>query len=214
MPTADEELSDAVLEATATFESAANCFADLVDTIPISALDGPGLGEWDLRSLIGHTSRSLTTVTTYLAQPAERVEVESTAVYYRFTVQFIGADPAGVAERGRQAGIALGDDPAAAVRGLLNDAITAVRGVRGDPVITTIAGGMRFSDYLPTRVFELVVHTLDIAAALDREVSAPPQPLADALQLAAELALRNGDGQALLLALTGRKALPEGYSVL
>ena len=34
-----------------------------------------------------------------------------------------------------------------------------------DPVISTIFGGMRLSDYLPTRTFELVVHGLDIARA-------------------------------------------------
>ena len=39
--------------------------------------DAPGLGEWDVRSLVGHTSRSLLTVETYLGRPAEVVEVES-----------------------------------------------------------------------------------------------------------------------------------------
>ena len=39
----------------------------------------PGLGEWDVRSLVGHTSRALLTVETYLATPAEVVEVGSTA---------------------------------------------------------------------------------------------------------------------------------------
>jgi len=32
--------------------------------------DRPGLGEWDVRSLVGHTSRALLTVETYLARPA------------------------------------------------------------------------------------------------------------------------------------------------
>ena len=81
-------------------------------------------------------------------------------------------------------------------------------------MIETIAGGMRLSDYLPTRTFELVVHTLDIAAALGRDTSAPPQALAEAVHLATELAVLKGDGQPLLLALTGRNALPDQYSVL
>ena len=38
----------------------------------------PGLGEWDVRSLVGHTSRALLTVETYLASPAEVVKVGST----------------------------------------------------------------------------------------------------------------------------------------
>src|SRR5664279_6315178 len=115
--------------AVATFESAAGFFAELVETIPSTAWDGPGLGEWDLRSLVGHTGRSLSTVTTYLAKPAEAVVVQSTTAYYRWVVQQVGADPASVTERGRQAGIALGEDPPAAVRLLRSDALTAVRAV-------------------------------------------------------------------------------------
>jgi len=202
------------LDATAAFESAAGFFVDLVDTIPPTAWDRPGLGEWDLRSLVGHTGRSLITVTTYLTRPTEVVDVPSAVEYYRWTVQQIGADPAGVAERGRQAGIALGEDPAAAVRLLRDDAVTAVRQVDGDPIIETIAGGMHVSAYLPTRIFELTVHTLDIAAALGRVVAAPPEPLGDALDLAAKLALLKGDGEELLLGLTGRRPLPTNYSVL
>ena len=37
----------------------------------------PGLGEWDIRALVGHTSRSLVTVEVYLARPAASVEVAS-----------------------------------------------------------------------------------------------------------------------------------------
>ena len=202
------------MDAVATFESAAGFFVELVETIPSTAWNGPGLGEWDLRSLVGHAGRSLSTVTSYLARPAAVIDVPSPAAYYRWAVQQIGADPAGVAERGRQAGIALGEDPAAAVRLLREDALTAVRAVDADPIIETIAGGMRVSAYLPTRTFELIVHTLDIAAALERDVTAPAEALADALHLAAELALAKGDGQSVLLALTGRRPLPEDYSVL
>ena len=202
------------VDAIDTFESAARCFVELVETIPPSALDGPGLGEWDLRSLVGHTSRSLTTVTTYLARPAPAVEVPSAVAYYSWVVQQVGADPAGVAERGRQAGTALGNEPAAAVRALLDSALSAVRGAVGDPIIETLAGGMRLSDYLPTRIFELVVHTLDIAAALHLDVTIPRAALDDTIRLATELAVLRGDGPTLLLALTGRKPLPDNYSVL
>ena len=202
------------VDAAAPFESAAHCFADLVETIPSTAWDGPGLGEWDLRSLVGHACRSLITVTTYLARPVPAADIPSAAAYYSWVVQQVGADPAAVAERGKQAGIALGQDPAGAIRVELADALTAVRGVTGDPTIETLAGGMRLSDYLPTRTFELVVHTLDIADALGQEVTIPAAPLADTIRLATELAVQQGDGQSLLLALTGRKALRENYSVL
>ena len=113
-----------------------------------------------------------------------------------------------------RAGIAPGEDPAAAVQALRTGAVNAVRQVDGDPIIETIAGGMRLSAYIPTRTFELTVHALDISAALGRDVVSPSQPLSDALRLAAELAQMKGDGEALLLGLTGRRPLPANYSVL
>src|SRR5919206_3300343 len=78
--------------------------------------DRPGLGEWDVRALVGHTSRSLLTVETYLGRPAAAVEIPSPAGYLRAT-RAMAAGPA-VAVRGRDAGTALGSDPAAAVAGV------------------------------------------------------------------------------------------------
>ena len=198
----------------ATFNGAADCFADLVGRIPATAWDSPGLGDWDLRSLVGHTSRALGTVITYLQRPPAGDQVPSAAAYYDLAVRQSGSDPAAVTERGRQAGVALGPDPARTVRALLHDAEAALDAAHGDPVIETIAGGMRLTAYLPTRSFELTVHTLDIAGACGLVVAPPAQALADALQLAMELALLRGDGPTVLLGLTGRQALPDKYSVL
>jgi len=62
----------------------------------------PGLGEWDIRALVGHTSRSLLTVEAYLAQPAAAIEIPSAAGYFHAT-SAAAAGPA-VAARGRDAG--------------------------------------------------------------------------------------------------------------
>jgi Mycothiol maleylpyruvate isomerase N-terminal domain len=113
--------------------------------------DRPGLGEWDVRALVGHTSRSLLTVEAYLARPAAAVEVGSAAEYFRAT-SAIATGPA-VAERGRDAGTALGGDPAAAVAGIVDRVVPLVEGRDGTELVTTIAGGMRLGDYLPTRTF-------------------------------------------------------------
>src|SRR5207249_10881660 len=64
------------------YAEAARTFVSLVRAIPAGSWDGPGLGEWDLRSLVGHTSRSLITVETYLSKPAEREDVPSPEAYY------------------------------------------------------------------------------------------------------------------------------------
>ena len=64
-----------------TYLAAARAFAAQVQALPAD-LSGPGLGEWDLRALVGHTSRSLVTVITYLEQPVDAVAVDSPAAYF------------------------------------------------------------------------------------------------------------------------------------
>jgi uncharacterized protein (TIGR03083 family) len=173
--------------------------------------DRPGLGEWDVRDLVGHTSRSLLTVETYLARPATAVEVDSAVDYYRAT-SAVAAGP-GVAARGREAGVALGADPAAAVAEIAARVLPLVEARDGTELLTTIAGGMRLVDYLPTRTFELVVHTSDLATALDVPLDVPPSAAGHALQLVADLAVATGRAGPLLLAATGRP-VPGGFSVL
>ena len=92
-----------------TFAEAARTFVALVARIPQNRWNGPGLGEWNLRSLVGHTSRSLVTVENYLGQPTEIEEVPSPAAYY---VAIAGIDHAAVVGRGVEAGQALGENPA------------------------------------------------------------------------------------------------------
>ena len=197
-----------------TFLSAAAAVADLVDTIPSTAWDGPGLGVWDLRALVGHTSRSLVTVVTYLGRPAAAEEVATPEAYYALIARAGGANSEAVAERGRAAGAALGDDPAAAFRALLADATAALERAGDDDLMTTIVGGMRLLAYLPTRIFELAVHGADIAAATGLPVTFPPAVLAEAASLAARTAVEVGQGPVVLAALTGRTELPPGFSVV
>jgi uncharacterized protein (TIGR03083 family) len=193
-----------------TYLEAARSFADLVGSLP-PALTGPGLGEWDLRTLVGHTSRSLVTVIEYLQQPAESVEVDSPA-YVVAAGAAVAAGGAGVTERGVAAGAALGDDPAGSVRALVERVTTDLAGVDLDAVITTFAGGMRVRDYLPTRTFELVVHGLDIAAAVPVRWTPPDAALRCAVGLAGEVAVLRGEGPLLLRLVTGRE--PGGISIV
>lgn len=199
---------------TTTFASAAHSFADLVGRIPADAWSGPGLGDWDLRSLVGHTSRSLTTVLTYLETPADREDIATPQEYYaRVNPAALGLDPADVAERGRQAGRDLGDDPAAAVADLVSRALARLETV-DDPLIRVLGGlGIRLRTYLPTRTFELAVHSLDIARAVDLSFTLPGTVLEEALVLAARIAA-GGDGQTVLMALTGRDSLPPSFSIV
>ena len=195
------------------FVSAATAFADLVALIPATSWDGPGLGEWDLRSLVGHTSRSLITVSSYLRIPAEREDVTGPAHYYALLRGYAAGSP-DIVERGREAGRVLGADPSAKVTELLHQVLTDLDGA-GDPLIAVIGGlGIRLSNYLPTRVFELTVHSLDIARATGIDFAPPEQALEAATVLAAQISALTGQAAAVLTALTGRGALPAGFSVV
>jgi uncharacterized protein (TIGR03083 family) len=204
-----------VTDPVRTFATAARSFAALVHDLPASAWDGPGLGEWDLRSLVGHASRSLITVSTYLRQPASTEDIGTPQEYYVWVnPTALGLAPEGVVERGRQAGRDLGEDPAATVDSLVSRVLDELADV-GDPLITVIGGaGIRLHTYLPTRTFELAVHGLDIARAVDISYEPPAEVLEEATVLAARIAAAEGHGSTVLLALTGRTELPLSFSVV
>jgi hypothetical protein len=203
-----------VTDERSTFLSAAGSFVVQVTALPLGRLDGPGLGDWDLRALVGHTSRSLITVESYLDQPAEAVDVPTAADYYRLIAESGAASGDAVAERGRLAGAALGDDPAAFVSDLASRVRSKLEQYDASYVLTTIIGGMPLGEYLRTRTFELVVHGLDIGRATGVEAAFDEPARPDATGRAAEVAVRLGQGPATLAALTGRGALPPGFSVV
>jgi uncharacterized protein (TIGR03083 family) len=197
------------------FASAAQSFAALVRQIPHEGWDGPGLGDWTVRDLVGHTSRSLVTVSTYLKTTAQREDVVSAADYYA-KIADVSAGMGGdaIVERGRQAGRDLGEDPVAAIDALVPRVLAEIDAV-DDPLIEVIGGlGIRLSSYLPTRTFELAVHGMDIAHAVGLYYAPPADVLADAAALAARIGVALGQGPTMLLALTGRAGLPEGFSVV
>jgi len=192
------------------FEEAAQAFVDLVAQVR-GDWERPGLGVWDLRSLVGHTARALVTATTYLERPAAREDLTSAAAYLAGSGS---VDPELVAERGRRAGTDLGDDPTGWVSAAAERAVARVREADPQALVETVNGGMRVGAYLPTRTFELVVHTADVAAALGLEPDVPPAALREAAELATHVVLEQGRGQDLLLTLTGRGDWPADLVVI
>lgn len=174
--------------------------------------DAPGLGEWNIRDLCGHTSRALLTVETYLARPATDVDVPSPAEYFR-SARALAAGPE-VAARGREAGTALGPDPAGSIASIAARVLPLLAARDGSELIGTISGGMRLRDYLPTRTFELAIHTLDLSKALGLPTDVPDTAASQALEIVADLAVAGGLAGSLLLAATGRPVQPEGFTVL
>jgi hypothetical protein len=193
----------------ATYLDAAESFADLVADLPVD-LSGPGLGVWDLRALVGHTSRSLVTVLEYLHKRADAVELAHPADYVVAIASDISEQ--GIVDRGVAAGAALGADPVASVRRLVELVRADLAGADPEQLLATYAGGMRLRAYLPTRTFELVVHGLDISLASPVRWTPPLEALRSAVELAAEVALRRGEGSLLLRLVTGRE--PGGFSIV
>ncbi len=196
-----------------SFSATAHAVGELIAATPHQMWDGPGLGEWTLRDLVGHTSRSLVTVIDYLARPVIEEAVPSASAYLS-AISAGTFDAAAVTERGRQAGRDLGEDPASHFGRLVDEAVRVAEATDPDLVVHTIVGGMRVAAYLPTRTFELCVHGLDIAAATGVPVTLPAQAVEEASALAAVSAAQRGLGPDLLLAMTGRRTLPQGFSIV
>jgi uncharacterized protein (TIGR03083 family) len=200
------------------FEAAARSLVEVVGKIGEAEWTGPGLGAWDLRSLVGHTARAVSTVSAYVDQPGDREDASSPADYFATVSRLSKSAQAAVVaeavvERGRAAGVALGDQPAQAVADLVEQALERLRD-QEDVLVSTPVGGMLLSQYLPTRTFELAVHSLDIAAAIGVVLELDPLVLAEAVVTAADTAARLGQGVPVLLALTGRTPLPDAFSVV
>lgn len=199
------------VESRQAFEDAAATFVNLTQGVA-GRWDEPGLSEWDIRALVGHTSRSFLTVEAYLDNPALEVEAPTAAEYFR-AARPIAAGP-DVADRGRQAGHALGDNPADAVTEISRRVTALIQGKNGTELVTTVVGGMRLSDYLPTRTFELTVHGADLANALGQSIDIPASAAAQALRIVSDIAALDGNAASVLFALTGRSSLSAGFSVL
>jgi uncharacterized protein (TIGR03083 family) len=207
MATTDDPLDNQV----DIFRRAGDHAVSLVAQVPPDGWGKPALGTWTVRMLVGHISRSFVTVIEYSARPADERQILSAADYYRATASFTDAEAIRV--RAEQAALALGDRPLDTIRELRDRAVTVLVSV-GDPLIHTIAGGMRLSDYLPTRIFELAVHSADLAQAIGQPDTLPADVAQSSLDLAVGIAGLRGDAAAVLLALTGRAPLPPGYSVV
>lgn len=202
-----------------SWDSSRAAFTDAADWFVRTAAcadgrwEATGLGVWTVRDLVGHTSRALLTVERYLAEPADAVQLGSPGAYVAAAMASVGAADA-VAQRGRDAGAALGPAPAQEVAAIAQRVLQHVDAAGPDDVVGTPVGGMRLSAYLPTRTFELTVHTSDLCAALDLPLDVPPSAAEASVLLVCDLAVRSGQAGPLLRAATGRGGLPPGFSVL
>jgi uncharacterized protein (TIGR03083 family) len=202
------------MTSTTDFETAAHSFLDLVAEVKVSQWDEPALGVWDVRSLVGHTARAILMVEQYLlAPPAAEVTAPDAEAYY-VTVFTEYTDNDAIAARGVEAGKNLNEKSGEEFEAALNRALALIAENGPERIVAIGPIGIPLDEYLRTRVFELVVHGMDIAKATNQPHGIPSDVVANVADLAARVAVRRGDGEDILFALTGRRPLRQRYSIL
>ncbi len=193
------------------FSTAAAWFAEVAPDV-VHRLDDPGLGEWTVRDLLGHTTRSLITTEEYLTDDTTGIVDIPTAGAYLVAIRDV--DHAAVAERGRAAGAALGGDPLGFVTELVSRVPPLVEAAPDEARMRTPFGTMVLAEYVVSRTFELVVHTGDLLRAIGRSDPPPEEAGRSALRLVADALAARGLAGDVLSALTGRTELAPGFSAL
>jgi uncharacterized protein (TIGR03083 family) len=139
---------------------------------------------WSVRELAFHTTEVPAALTRALAGGAVSDKALSIAEY---TSAWRGA-AADIAERDRGGATGLSPEDVGARHDVEHAAlVSALDGINGDPVIGARRGPIRLSDFLATRVNELVVHSRDLSASLP---TVDPVPIdTDALGVAVSMLL-------------------------
>jgi uncharacterized protein (TIGR03083 family) len=141
-----------------------------------------GLGEWSLAELVAHLVGGVERIVTYLDEPVPEADgLVDPVEYFRYDPDEVAP---GVAQRARERAASI-DPMALAVRFAEAWREAARRAESEGParVLPTFRGPMRLGDYLATRVLEVVVHHMDVCAAL----GVPPVATPDAARLTMEV---------------------------
>ena len=194
----------------AAFDEVGHTLLRTLRAITADQWDRPGaLGNWTTRELAAHTLRAYITIEGYIgAEPRADRMIADAAEYYTVAL----ADPsvhAGVAARGREGGRQL-IDPVGEAESTVGRVAALVAATANDELVSTFAGQMTLVEYLATRVVEAGVHTLDLQRATGQYLELHPDTSAVIISVLSQLA----PAPALILALTGRAALPPDFNVL
>ena len=168
-------------------------------------------GGWTLGELIAHTLRAYSCIEMYLNGPTDRSvsrPIVDAVEYYQGAL----SDPEvheGIVRRARAAAAEV-TDPIGAAEVLAARIGALVGSTADDEPVHSPGGQMVLSEYLVTRVVELALHTTDIQRALGQAQEIHPTVAQLILPVLAAL----GPSTQIILALTGRGALPDGFNVL
>lgn len=194
---------DAFGEASAGFLRVLRATEDTDRTTPA--------GGWTLGELVAHTLRAYSCIELYLAGPTARSvprPIVDAVEYYQAAL----GDPRvheGIVGRAREAAAEI-PDPLGAAEVLATRIEALVASTADDELVHSPGGQMVLSEYLVTRVVELALHTTDIQRVAGLAVEIHPTVARLILPVLAAL----GPSTQIILALTGRGELPDGFNVL
>ncbi|QXC60029.1 maleylpyruvate isomerase N-terminal domain-containing protein [Aquihabitans sp. G128] len=191
-------------ETAAAFRFSSTWYRSLVGAVDDHRWDQAALGEWSVRELVVHTARAYKTIVEYLDGPVhDETQIYSAAGYLR-TVLAEQTPHVHIAARAkREAADAL--DPVGMIDEWSAKAEKRVAVAAADEQVNLFVGQMTLDQYLATRVVELVVHGLDLAAAIDLPTPAPAGAARVAMQVLLDLAPPE-DLSSILCLMTGRAA--------
>jgi uncharacterized protein (TIGR03083 family) len=192
------------------FRFASSWWRSIVGAIDEHQWDQAALGEWSVRELVAHTDRAYKTIVEYVeGDVKDPTEIYTAAAYFRIVlaeqtphVHIAARAKKEAAERADW--LTATDELADAAQKVVDDRAP-------DTPVHLFVGEMHLDQYLATRVVELVVHGLDLAAAIDLPTPAPTDAARVALEVLLDLA-DDTDLTGILRLLTGRPAsLPLGH---
>jgi uncharacterized protein (TIGR03083 family) len=193
-------------------QQAAEFFLETVRKVRPDQWDKPALGVWTMRELVGHINGGVSGIERALGNPVDKAELRDIDYYLK---AFAAANVhENVAQGGRNAGAALGDDPVATVEANVARVLSLVAERPGDGAYKIFVGTMTLGDFLAPRTLELVIHTLDVARAAGIDAQPPKLALQTTMRLLADLSVETGMAVDLALAATGRDTLPQGFSLM
>lgn len=193
-------------EIRTAFTDASEFLLRAIESVPVSDWEKPGLGVWNVRELAVHASRAWLTTLQYTAETSNLL-LHRPVDYYLAVLNLPGDLHKRVADTTIEQAASVDEPVPAYASELCAEVSTVVDNTADDQVITSLAGGIRLIDYLPSRVLEMVTHGIDIHHALGSEPEVPVSAMSVSLELLSQIAaerLPSDQSAALVRALTGR----------
>jgi uncharacterized protein (TIGR03083 family) len=119
---------------------------------------------WSVKELVAHMYRDVDNIAVYLARPAPAEATHDSVSYFRYDA---AKEAPGVAERAKEvaAGYASAMDLVEAWNDLWPRTVEAAAATDPGRLVMTFGPALTLDEYLRTRVFEIVVHHMDLEDA-------------------------------------------------